>query len=98
MAYRIKLTPIATIELKDSIDYYSNINRRVAQDFLSRISDMLDDIEQEPFHYREIGKCFKQVPVHKFAFVIIYEIIAETVAVHSFLHTSRNPNQKPPKT
>ncbi|HEA30386.1 MAG TPA: type II toxin-antitoxin system RelE/ParE family toxin [Leeuwenhoekiella sp.] len=95
MAYKVKFTPRANFELTEATAHYKKARPNLARLFLAEVKTILRDIQSDPFHYREIEKGLRQVPIKKFPFVITYEINSEIIVIHSIFHTSRNPNQKP---
>jgi mRNA-degrading endonuclease RelE of RelBE toxin-antitoxin system len=76
MTYKIRITSTAEFELAEAIGYYVKINRKIARLFLKYVKAILEAIQQEPLHYQKIGEGFRQVPVKKFPFIIIYEILS----------------------
>jgi len=96
MDFRIKISPLAEFEIDDSISFYESKKSGLGKEFLSYLNGYfkilmttpeLFAIKKEPY--------FRELPLIKFPFVIIYEIFQDEVIVHSVFHSSRNHTKKP---
>lgn len=96
MVFRIKVLPLAEFEINDSISFYENQKLGLGKQFLSYLkgyfkilitNPKLFAIKNEPY--------FRELPLVKFPFVIIFEIYQDEVIIHSVFHTSRNHTKKP---
>lgn len=95
MIFKIKILRIASLEIEESIEFYERRSKGLGKQFLVYLKSYytilktnpeLFEIKKEPF-YREL-------PLKKFPFVIIFEIYNDEVLIHSIFHTSRNPSNK----
>ena len=68
----------------------------MGKQFLSYLKSYLKVLKANPELF-EIKKkpYYRELPLVKFPFVIIYEIIENDIIIHSVFHTSRNPQNKP---
>ena len=62
--------------------------------FLDELESYYDKLEALPLAYNKIRKNFRQAVLHKFPYVIVFEIIKKEVVIYSIFHTSRNPKKK----
>lgn len=96
MVFKIKILKLAEFEIDESIHFYENRSKGLGKRFfiylksyykILKTNPELFEIKKEPF-YREL-------PLKKFPFVIIFEIYNEDVIIHSVFNTSRNPTKMP---
>lgn len=84
----------AKIDLADSFDSYSNISTIVAENFLIEISKTISYLEENPLQFKIIYKDFRQSPLKKYPFVLLYKIDKKQVKVYRVFATSKNPKKR----
>jgi hypothetical protein len=96
MAFNLKILPLAEKEIDESIKFYESINKGLGKQFLAHLKSYLKVVKVNPELF-EIKKkpYYRELPLVKFPFVIIYEIIEKNIVIHSVFHTSRHPQKKP---
>lgn len=96
MVFKIVISRLAESEIEETIEFYERRRKGLGKQFLHyfkgylkilKINPELFSIKKPPF-YREL-------PLKKFPFVIVYEIFQNEVIIYSVFHTSRNPTKKP---
>ncbi|GGG33531.1 type II toxin-antitoxin system RelE/ParE family toxin [Bizionia arctica] len=70
--YHVTLEDDAKIDIADSFDWYSNISTIIADNFLTEIKKSINYLEQNPNQFKIVYKDFRQVPVKKYPFVLLY--------------------------
>jgi plasmid stabilization system protein ParE len=96
MAFNLKILPLAEKEIGDSIEFYESRKKGLGKQFLSYLKSYINVLKLNPKLF-EIKKrpYYRELPLVKFPFVIIYEIVEDDIIIHSVFHTSRNPQNKP---
>jgi plasmid stabilization system protein ParE len=85
----------AEIQIEQAIFYYDLLSKRVADNFIVELQICFNSIEKNPEMYQIIKNNFRQAPLKKFPYVVIYSIEKlQKVLVLSIFHTSRNPKMK----
>ena len=92
--YRISIEEDAKFDIAEGYDWYSKISQKVSDSFLFQIKQTLDYLEENPFLFQQVYKDYRQVPVKKFPFVIIYKVANESVKVYRIFPTNMNPSRK----
>jgi hypothetical protein len=54
---------------------------------------LLNNISKQPKLYSEKYKQFRQALIKPFPYLIIFEIIEETIVVHKVIYAKKNPNK-----
>ena len=89
--FSIEISDEAEIDFDKSYEYYFEDNPKVADTFFKKINISLEDIKQDPFTFPIVYKEVRKYLVHKFPFIIYYQIVNSTIKVIAIFHTSRNP-------
>ena len=96
MVYNIIISNLASFEIEDSIIFYEANKKGLGLAFLDYLKGYISILKTNPELFPVKRKqVFRELPLKKFPFIIIYEIIAENVIIYSVFHTSRNPSNKP---
>ena len=94
MVFNILLSKKATAELEDAIEYYNQINKKLGERFYLELLENLNYIRTNPFLFQLKFDTFREIPLKKFPFIIVYEIIDHSIIVNAVFHSSRNPESK----
>jgi hypothetical protein len=96
MTFNIVVTRLASFEIEESITFYESRKKGLGKEFFIYLKGYLSILKTNPelFILKRKG-IFRELPLKKFPFVIIYEIIENEVIIYSIFHTSRNPTDKP---
>ena len=96
MAFRIRILKLAEFEIDESINFYESRSKGLGKQFLTYLKSYITILKTNPELF-EIKKepFYRELPLKKFPFVIIYEIMDDEVFIHSVFHTSRSPSKKP---
>ena len=94
MVFNILLSRKATAELEDAIQYYNQIDKKLGEKFYSEFIENLNYVRINPFLFQIKFDTFREIPLKKFPFVIVYELIDLSIIVNAVFHTSRNPESK----
>ena len=96
MGYRIELHPLALQEMEESYQWYEDRSPGLGRSFLAAIQKRFDRIADLPESYAKKKGDYREAPLPKFPFVVIYEVHAKrkTVFVTYVFHTKRDPSLK----
>ncbi|CAM3615661.1 type II toxin-antitoxin system RelE/ParE family toxin [Flavobacterium gelidilacus] len=95
MNYKVLLSPKASKNIDNAIDYYSKeVNKKVALDFLKDFQNVYKALEKNPF-YQIHDSNYRFLPLKKFPYVAFYILdeLNKTVLINAVFHTSQNPNK-----
>ncbi|CAM3612786.1 type II toxin-antitoxin system RelE/ParE family toxin [Flavobacterium gelidilacus] len=94
MAFNILLSKKASIEIENAITYYSEINKNLGERFYAEFLENLNYIRINPFLFQLKFDVYREVLLKTFPFVIVFEIIDNSIIVNAVFDTSRNPEKK----
>ncbi|WP_373693807.1 MULTISPECIES: type II toxin-antitoxin system RelE/ParE family toxin [Aequorivita] len=92
--YRILIEEDAKFDIAEAYDWYSKISLKICASFLTEIKKTIAYLSKNPFLFQFVYKDFRQVPVKKFPFVILYKIDSENVKIFRIFPTNMNPDNK----
>ncbi|HTK22022.1 MAG TPA: type II toxin-antitoxin system RelE/ParE family toxin [Mucilaginibacter sp.] len=92
--YQLVIKPKAIEMAKEAYEWYNEQQAGLGDLFLDELEGYYDKLEELPLAYSKIKKNFRQAVLHKFPYVIVFEIIKKEVVIYSIFHTSRNPRKK----
>jgi len=91
--FKIEIEERAKIEISDAFDWYENQKSGLGLVFLEVIQGAFVTIQKSPNGYTKY-RYHRQYPLIGFPYVILYEIVKDTLYVDAVFHTSRNPLDK----
>ncbi|MBC9795442.1 type II toxin-antitoxin system RelE/ParE family toxin [Sinomicrobium weinanense] len=97
MACKLLIKPRAEYDMAEAISWYESKSPGLGQKFIDQVEKYVKEIQQNPEHYQIRRKPYREAYIRSFPFVIIYEVLADTVVVYSVFNTYRNPQRKPGK-
>ena len=96
MVFKIVISALAEYEIEETIEFYESRRKGLGKQFLEYFKGYLKILKTNPelFPVKK-PPFYRELPLKKFPFVIIYEVFKDEVVVYSVFHTSRNPTNKP---
>ncbi len=91
--FKIEIEERAKIEISEAFDWYDNQQSGLGLIFLEAIQNAFITIQKSPNGYTKY-RYHRQYPLIGFPYVILYEIVRDTLYVDAVFHTSRNPIDK----
>jgi hypothetical protein len=91
--FKIEIEERAKIEISDAFDWYESQQSGLGLVFLEAIQSAFVIIQKSPNGYTKY-RYHRQYPLIGFPYVILYEIVKDTLYVDAVFHTSRNPLDK----
>jgi plasmid stabilization system protein ParE len=92
--YQVIMKSGAIKMAKEAYEWYDEQQPGLGITFLRELRDCRDNLESRPEAYQKIKKNYRQLVLHTFPYVIVFEIIKNEVVVYAVFHTSRNPKKK----
>jgi hypothetical protein len=90
MNYKIFIVEEAKIDLSQSIDWYKNINPKLAKRFLESFKEGVSIIRKEPLHFQIRYDDVRIVMLNTFPYLIHYTLDKNTIIIKAIYHSSRN--------
>jgi len=96
MVFKLKILKLAETEINESINFYESRRAGLGKRYLGYLKAYFKILQTHPELF-EIKRppYYRELPLKKFPFVIIYEIYQKEILIHSVFHTSKNPTKKP---
>ena len=94
MAYEIAVKPGARKDMAESYFWYEDQKAGLGEEFLEEIRLKLKSLEINPLVFQIVKNPFRQAPLKRFPFVIVYEILQREVIIYAVFHTNRSPKKK----
>ncbi|MEZ4879523.1 MAG: type II toxin-antitoxin system RelE/ParE family toxin [Chitinophagales bacterium] len=92
--YKIVYRPRALEELEDSLRWYGEKSKKVAENFKEAIKEKIESIKESPKQNPKKYKNYYEAKLKKYPFVIIYVVENERVLIVAIFHQKRNPKKK----
>jgi hypothetical protein len=92
--YKIEITILAEDEYSSAYNYYEDQQFGLGEKFEKETEYVLDKLKVNPFLFQRKYKHYREAILKKFPYYIVYEIIDNTVIIHSFFQANRNPKRK----
>jgi hypothetical protein len=90
MNYKIVIVEEAKIDLSQSIDWYKNINPKLAKRFLETFKEGNSIIRKEPLHFQIRYDDVRIMMLTTFPYLIHYTLDKNTIIIKAIYHSSRN--------
>jgi toxin ParE2 len=93
---KFRVLSIAQRELVEAIQWYADRSAAAAVEFVDEYERALGEIKTRPQQFTraecvESPRDIRQVLLHKFPYVVYYELTAEEVCVLAISHAARQP-------
>ena len=96
MSYALTIRPAAEADIREAALWYESQRIGLSEDFFDDLIATMTYLESAPLSFARVGARFRQVPMSRFPFLLIYEILnANEVVLLAVFHTSRDPELKP---
>ena len=96
MAYKFDILHQVKLEIIDAFDWYEKKQLNLGYDFVDEVEITLDDIKKHPKHFQiKHQNKFREATVNRFPYLVIYQIIENTIVILSVFPSKDNPDKKP---
>lgn len=95
MGSKLIIEPEAEIEIYDAIDWYESKQLGLGKEFYNYLEGYFETLRNGNADFSIKRKpVFRELPLKRFPFVIIYEKIKDTIFVYSVFNTHQHPLKK----
>lgn len=92
--YTLEVKSEANSDVITAYSYYEDKRQGLGEEFLAHLDLYFERILENPKHFPEKRKPYREAYIKRFLFLIIYEISKSTIIVYSVFNTWQNPNKK----
>ncbi len=92
--YSLIIKPLAVATARDVYLWYEDQRAGLGELFLAALDSGLKNIQPTPMANAKVKRNYRQVRLHRFPYVIVYEIIRSEIVVLTVFHIRRNPRHK----
>lgn len=93
MSYRIEVRDLASNEFIEGYLWYENQCDGLGEEFHDEVQEYFDVLCQRPTGFPKWRGAFKKINLKRFPYIIVFQVVRDTVIVYSVFHSSRNPSQ-----
>jgi hypothetical protein len=94
VTYRLEITTLAEEEYSSAFYYYEGKQPGLGDKFEKETDDLIGKLKANPYLFQRKYRHYREAAYKRFPYYIVYEIIENSVIVHSFFHSNRNPKRK----
>ena len=94
MAFKLEITVLAEEEYSSAFYYYEGQQPGLGDKFEKETDYLMDKLRVNPYLFQRKYKHYREALYRRFPYYIVYEIIENSVIIHSFFHANRNPKRK----
>ena len=95
MGFKLIIEPDAQIEIEDAIEWYESKQTGLGLDFLNYLDGYFKTLKEGHVSFEIKRKpVFRELPLMRFPFVIIYEQTETKIFIYSVFNTHQNPIKK----
>lgn len=96
MPYKLKIRPLATLEIIEAYDWYESVKEGLGMDFLNELESFYETLHRNPNTYGYYDKAVRQGKINRFPYVVVYEFFEDTgvIAIYSVFMARQNPEAK----
>lgn len=91
MAYNFIISDNAHKDIDEIIDWYLEIDTKLAEDVVNETYLLFDLISQNPNIYRTRYKNLRLINLKKFPYQIVYQFTENSIKIIAVIHSKRNP-------
>jgi len=94
MIYKLVLRKRALNQIQKSYDFYESKSFGLGDRYIATVEKYIERITVNPKHFQIKREGIREAYLQKFPFVIVFQIVNDTIIIYSVFHTSRNPSDK----
>ena len=94
MSYILEVKDEANLEIIEAYLYYEEKRTGLGEEFLEHLNGYFERIIENPEHFPQKRKPYREVFIKRFPFLIIYDTTKREVIVYSVFNTWQNPEKK----
>jgi len=95
MASKLTILPHAQIEIDHAITWYESQQTGLGKEFFDYLDGYFNILREGNFLFAiKRNPAFRELPLKKFPFIIIYEVTQTETIVYSVFNTQQSPKKK----
>lgn len=95
MGSKLIIEPDAQKEIIEAIEWYESRQSGLGKDFFNYLDGYFQTLKNgNSFFEIKRKPVFRELPLKRFPFVIIYEVLKNQIVVYSVFNTLQHPNKK----
>jgi hypothetical protein len=94
LPFKLEITVLAEEEYSSAYNYYESQRLGLGQKFEKETDYIMDKLSVNPYLFQRKYKHYREAMLRRFPFYIVYEIIENSVIIHSFFQANCNPKRK----
>lgn len=92
--YPLEIKERALKMIQKAYNWYEEEKEGIGEDLLSVLDTVYQKMTDHSEYFSIIEKKYRQIKIHRFPYVVVYELIKGKVVVFAVFHISRNPESK----
>lgn len=93
MIENVIILPEALDDLVEARAWYENRSVGLGDRFLDRVDECVDRIRKNPELYERMYEDYRRAIVHRFPYVVFYELSVGKITVYSVFHSAQDPQK-----
>lgn len=89
MDFSLEVQSEAIVDIQDAFEWYEAQKEGLGFEFIEELENGFQNICKHPQYYLSINSSFRRLRIKRFPYLIIYEIVKESVIVISVMHGSK---------
>ncbi|TDW95943.1 type II toxin-antitoxin system RelE/ParE family toxin [Dinghuibacter silviterrae] len=94
MHFKLEIRPLAAIEIWEAFDWYELQRDGLGAEFIDELDAFYTSLLRNPTSYSYYDKPVRQGKMSRFPYVVVFEIIDDSIIVYSVFMTSQDPGKK----
>lgn len=92
--YKLEITNLAEEEYFSAFHYYEVQIPGLGIRFEKETDTLMNQLKSNPYLFQRKYKHYHEVVYKRFPYFIVYEIVDNSIIIHSFFHGNRDPKMK----
>lgn len=94
MSYKIRLMPLAALEIIEAYDWYEEQRENLGADFLNELDNFYESLYTNSLTYSFYDEPVRNGKINRFPYNVVYEIIEGTIVIYSVFMSKQDPVKK----
>jgi plasmid stabilization system protein ParE len=94
MNYKLQVRQLAAREIIEAYDWYELQKEGLGEVFLTELDIFYESLFRNPFTYSFYQEPIRQGKIGRFPYVLVFEVVENTIVVYSVFMTKRNSDYK----
>lgn len=93
MSFRIEVRDLASIEFIDAYLWYEDQRDGLGEEFHDAVQEQFAFLRERPEGFAKWRGQYRKIALHRFPYIIVFQVLKDVVVVYSVFHSSRNPGR-----